>query len=191
MELFKNIRLIIGKAILKKKMARTKRNVFYSSFSMVKSIGIVWDASQPADFASLSRFYQKMHERNIEVKLLGYFPGKNLPDQYIAIGYLICIRKKEINFFYHPVSSETNNFISNRFDILIDINFKKLFPLQYISSLSNAAFKVGLFESESGETLFNLLMEIKTPVDIENYLVQVVEYLEMINSGTVKTVNNN
>lgn len=197
MELFKNIRLKIGNAILKKKMARTKRNVYYSSFSMVKSIGIVWDASNPNELSYLTRFRQKMHVRNIEVKILGYFPGKNLPDQYSTIRYLTCIMKKEINFFYHPVSSETNIFISNRFDILIDINFRKLLPLKYISSLSNAAFKVGLFEfefeseSESGETPFDLMMEIKKPVDVENYLIQVIAYLEMINSGTVKTVNNN
>jgi hypothetical protein len=190
MELFKKIRLKIGKAILTKKMAGITRNVYYSSLSVVKSIGIVWDASRPEDFACLSKFSQNMHKRNIEVKIIGYFPGKDLPDQYTAVRYLTCIRRKELNFFYLPVSSETNNFISNRFDILIDINFKKLFPQQYISSLSNAAFKVGLFESGSGETPFDLMMEIKNPVDIDNYLIQVIEYLEMINSGTVKTVNN-
>jgi hypothetical protein len=189
MELFKNIRLKIGKVILTKKMAGTKRKVYYSNFGLVKNIGVVWDASKTDDFTSLSRFYQKMHERNIEVKILGYFPGKNLPDQYTAIRYLTCIRKKEINFFYHPVSSETNVFISNRFDILIDINFKELFPLQYITSLSNAAFKVGLFEYGTVDTPFDLMMEIKNPVDVDNYLIQVIQYLEMINSGTIKTVD--
>jgi hypothetical protein len=185
MDLFRNIRLKFGKAILRKKIAETQRKVHYSHFSVVKNIGIVWDASQTDDFAGLSRFYQKMHERNIEVKILGYFPGKNLPDQYTAIRYLTCIRKVEINFFYHPVSYETNTFISNPFDVLIDINFKKLFPLQYISSVSNAGFKVGLFESESVDTPFDLTMEIKNPVDVENYLNQIIHYLEMINSGAV------
>ena len=189
MELFRNIRLKIGKAVLAKKMARTKRKVYYSNIGLVKRIGIVWDASKPDEFPGLSRFHQKMHERNIEVNILGYFPGKNLPDQYTAIRYLRCIRKKEINIFYQPVSFETSTFISNRFDILIDINFNKLFPLQCISSLSNAGFKVGLFESEARDTSFDLMMEIKNPVDIDNYLIQVIQYLEMINSGTVKTVD--
>jgi hypothetical protein len=189
MELINNIRLKIGKVILTKRMARTKRKVYYSNISLVKKIGIVWDASRPDDFACLSRFYQKMHEKNIEVKILGYFPGKSLPDQYTAIRYLTCIRKKEINFFYQPVSSETITFISNRFEILIDINFKKLFPLQFISSLSNAGFKVGLFESETIDTPFDLMMEIKNPVDVENYLNQVIHYLGMINSEPLKTVD--
>jgi hypothetical protein len=187
MELFKNLRLNIGKSILEKKEARTKRKVFYSNFSMTKSIGIVWDASIISDFAALSRFYQKMHEKNIEVKILGYFPGKELPNQYTAVRYLTCLRKADLNFFYHPVSSETDSFIRNKYDILIDINFKKLFPLQIISSLSNASFKVGLFDSGTSTDLFDLMMEINNPVDVDNYLNQIIHYLEMINSGNTNT----
>ncbi|MEI6048119.1 MAG: hypothetical protein WCS03_04410 [Bacteroidota bacterium] len=189
MELFKNVRLKISKVFLRRKMATTKRKLYYSNLGQVKKIGIVWDASNTGEFSCLSRFYQKMHERNIEVTILGYFPGKNLPDQYTAIRYLTCLRRKELNFLYQPDSPESNSFISNRFDIVIDINFKKQFPLLYILSLSNAAFKVGLFEPETVDTPFDLMIEIKNPVDVDNYLIQVIQYLEMINSGPVKTAN--
>ena len=94
MELFRNVRLKIGQSILAKKIARTKRKVYYSNISSVKKIGIVWDASKTEEFACLSRFHQKMQERNIEVKILGYFPGKELPDQYTAIRYLNLYKKK-------------------------------------------------------------------------------------------------
>lgn len=190
MELFKNIRQKIGKAILTNKLAKTKRKVFYSNIDTVKKIGIVWDASRSDEFASLTRFHQRMNEHNIEVKVLGYFPGKELPDKYTAIRYLTCIKKQELNFFYNPVSAESDSFIHNRFDILIDVNFKKLFPLHYISSLSNAALKVGLFEAETKDTPFDLMMEIKSPVDVDIYLKHVLQYLEMINAGTVKQNNN-
>lgn len=182
MELFINIRLKIGNAILKNKVAKMKRKTYYSNMSHVKKIGILWDASKTEDFACLSKFYQKMHESKIDVKILGYFSGKNLPNQYTAIRFLTCIRKEELNFFYHPVSTETNTFIRNRFDVLIDINFKRLLPLHYISSLSNAGFKVGLFESESRNSPFDLMMELKSPVNVEDYLNHVIHYLEMINS---------
>ena len=188
MELFKKTRLKIGKALLVKKRARTKRKVHYSNISEVKKIGIVWDASKAQEFTSLSRFYQKMSEKNIEVKIFGYFQGKSLPDQYTAIRYLTCIKDDELNFFYHPASSESTIFIQQRFDVLIDINFDKLLPLYYISSLSNAGFKVGLLESESTPAPFDLMMEIKTPVDVDTYLLQILQYLEMINAETVKSV---
>jgi hypothetical protein len=185
MEIFKTARLNFGKSVLKKKLARIRRKTSYPGFGMVKKIGIVWDASNPGEFASLSRFCQKMHERNIDVKVIGYYAGKNLPDQYTAIRYLSCFRNDEISFFYLPNSAETDAFISTKFDLLIDINFNKLLPLNYISYLSEARFKVGLSEENPASSPFDLMMELKSPVNIENYLSQSLQYLEMINPGTV------
>jgi hypothetical protein len=185
MELFKKIRLKIGENILKKKIAITKRKIQYSNINQVKNIGIVWDASKIDDFVYLTRFCQKMHESKTDVKILGYFPGKNLPNQYTAVKYLTILKQAELNIYYHPVSAEINTFVSNRFDVLIDLNFKKLLPLKYISSLSKAGFKVGLFEAGTGNTPFDLMMDIKGTVSVEDYLNHVIHYLEMINSGTV------
>ena len=190
MELLKNIRLKIGNLILSKNIARRKREVKYSNFKNVRNIGIVWDASRPSEFASLSKFHSRMQDIKIEVSILGYFPGKSLPDQYTAIRFLRCIKKDDLNSFYHPDSSETRSFISNPFDILIDINFNNLVPLRYVTSLSTARFKVGLLDKETTKTPFDLMMEIKNPVDIESYLTQVIQYLEMIKDKSTKQLNN-
>jgi hypothetical protein len=187
MELFKNIRLKIGLSFLTKKEGKIRRKVLYSDFSQIKNIGIVWDASNTSEFLSLSRFHQKMHEKNIEVKVLGYFSGKELPDQYTAIRYLTCLRRQELNFFYNPESTEANSFINTRFDVLIDLNFRNIFSLNYITVLSIASFKVGLYESERIDTPFDLMMDIKKPVNTDNYLEQVVHYLEMIKWGNDAT----
>jgi hypothetical protein len=184
MELFKNIRLKIGNSILRNKVAKTDRKPHYSNIRQVKNIGLVWDASKIDDFSCLTRFFQKMAELKIDLRILGYFHGKNLPNQYTAVRYLSIVKREELNIFYHPVSSETNAFITNNFDVLIDLNFKKLLPLQYISSLSNARLKVGLFESETKNTPFDLMMDLKSPVSTEDYLNHVLHYLEMINSGS-------
>ncbi len=187
MELFKNLRLKIGKLILSKNVARKKREVYYSNFKNVRNIGIVWDASRPAEFTSLNRFHQKMQDIKIDVTILGYFPGKNLPDQYTAIRYLRCIKKDELNSFYHPDSVEARSFINNQFDILIDINFENLVPLLYVTSLSRARLKVGLFHNSATESPFDLMMEIKNPVEIDTYLIQVIQYLEMIEDKSKKS----
>ncbi len=71
-----------------------KRKVYYSNIKHIKKIGIVWDASKTEDFSSLSKFHQKMHERNIDVKIIGYYPGKELPDQYTAIRYLVMYQEE-------------------------------------------------------------------------------------------------
>lgn len=184
MELFRNTRLKIGKMVLAKKVTRLKRKVNYSDISHVKSIGIVWDSSRSQDFASLSKFYQKMHDRGIEVRIIAYYPGKELPDQYTAIRYLNFIRKDEISVFYLPTSQEPEFFIKNRFDVLIDINFDAALPLSYITSLSASEFKVGLSGTYDGASTFDLMMELKKPVQVENYLSEIIRYLELINAGS-------
>lgn len=185
MELFRNIRLKIGDSMLRNKLARTKRKLYYSSISQVKNIGIVWDASRPEDFITLSGFCQRMAEKKAEVRILGYYPGKVLPNQYMAQRFLSIIKKEELDFFYQPVSAESTTFLNNQFDILIDLNFNKLLPLKYISSLSKAHLKVGLFESDNKNPVFDLMMDLKNPVNVDDYLHQVMHYLEMMNSEQV------
>lgn len=183
MELFKNIRLNRGKSVLRKKLARMKRVRFKGNINNAKTIGIVWDATNPNELAILSGFYQKMHERNIDVKIIGFFPGKNLPDRLTAVRYLTVLKTEDINFCYRPVSNEANKFLNTRFDILIDINFKKLFPLQYLSFLSSSGFKVGIFDNGFDNSLFDLMIDLNNKNDIENYLTQAVHYLGLINTG--------
>jgi hypothetical protein len=182
MELGKGIRLRIGRNLLGRKVVKAKRKVGYSNIGMVSKIGIVWDASDPGDFVHLSRFCHKMNERNINVRIIGYFPGKTLPDQYTAIRYFNCLKKDEVNFFYHPMSQDADDFINMRFDILIDLNFKKLLPLEYITSLSVAGLKVGLFDQQRKDN-YDLMMEYVKPVAINEFLDQTLHYLEMIHEG--------
>ena len=188
MELFGAIRLKIGNSILSKRIRKIRRKVFYTNINRIKSIGIVWDASKPEDFVVLSEFYQKMNERKINMTILGYYPGKELPDQYTALRYLSCIRRNELSLYYIPISAETNAFISKMFDVLIDINFDKIFPLEYISSLSKASFKVGLFGNGTTGNTFDLMIELKKPVSLRDYLDNVIHYLEMINSGSAPDI---
>jgi hypothetical protein len=183
MELFRSIRLRLGNSILEKEKSRTRRNTGYSGMNNVRKIGIVWDASRTDDFAALSKLHLQMGERGIDVKILGYYDGKELPDKYTAIRFLSIIKRNELSFFYIPKSTEADVFIRTGFDILIDMNFEHIFPLVYISTLSAAVFKVGLFGSETDSSIFDLMMEIKKPVKADNYLYQIIHYLEMINSG--------
>ena len=181
--MFRNFRLSRGKLMLRRKMARQKRVRFRGNISKAKKIGVVWDASKPDEFAVLTQFHQKMAERNIDVHVLGYYPGKEIPDRITAIRYLTCLKQPDLNFFYRPVSAEATRFMNTQFDILIDTNFRNLFPLQYISCLSAAGFKVGIFENEKNESHYDLMIEMK-PGNINGFLTEAIRYLEMINIKT-------
>jgi hypothetical protein len=181
MEMFRNFRLTRGKLMLRKKMARLKRYRFRGNISSAKKIGIVWDASNPEEFAVLTQFHQKMAERNIDVQILGYYPGKEIPDRITAIRYLTCLKQPDLNYFYRPVSEEATRFMNTPFEFLFDTNFRNLFPLQYISCLSAAGFKVGIFDNGYDESPFDFMIEMK-PVDLSGFLSEAIRYLELINT---------
>ena len=118
-----------------------------------------------------------MNERGVDVKVFGYFPGNELPDQYTAIRFLTCIKRDELSFFYLPVSPEADIFCRTGFDVLIDMNFDSELPLSYITSLSKASFRIGLAGTYNGPDTFELMMEMKKPVSIDNYLNEIIRYL--------------
>lgn len=186
MELFRNLRISAGRALLKVKMGKSHRKIHFINFNNIRTIGIVWDASVTEDFVKLARFHQKMSEQNKKVTILGYYPGKTLPDQYVAVRFMTCLKKNETDFLYRPVSQEAHSFIKTNFDVLIDINFKKQFPLVYIISLSHSSLRVGLADSNPESSPFDLMISLKNPVNTESYLGQVIHYLEMINSDAEK-----
>jgi Family of unknown function (DUF6913) len=186
MELFRNLRIRVGRSMLSGKISKMTRKPQYISYCNIKHIGVVWDASRPEEFAVLSKFRQKMSEQNIDVQILGYYPGRNLPDQYTAKQFLNCLKRNEIDFFYRPLAPLTDDFLRTRFDVLIDINFRKQFPLEYISTLSAASLKVGLADSKPESSPFEMMISLKNPVKIEQYLEHVLFYLEMINSEPAK-----
>jgi Family of unknown function (DUF6913) len=186
MELFGNLRIRAGRSMLKGKLSRIARKPHYVNFYNIKTIGIVWDATKSEDFAILNRFYQKMSEHGKKVTIIGYFPGKILPDLYVANRILTCLKRTEVDFFFRPDTAEVQSFIKQKFDVLIDINFRGQFTLEYITSLSQASLKVGLSDPDPVSSPFDLMISLKSPVNTENYLGQVLHYLEMINSESVK-----
>jgi hypothetical protein len=186
MELFRNLRLKVGRSTLARKSSKIRRRPFYKNFKNVKSIGLVWDASRPEDFILLSRFHQKMSELNIDFRIFGFFPGKVLPDQFTAVRFLTCLKKNELDIFYRPDSPDAMKFADNKFDVLIDVNFQKLFPLVYVTTLSQSRLKVGLTDTEPEKSPFDLMISLKKPVNLESYLEQVILYLDMINSESSK-----
>jgi hypothetical protein len=181
MEIFRNFRLSRGKLILRRKIARLKRSRFRGNISSAKKVGIVWDATNTDEFTVLAQFHQKMAERNIDVHILGFYPGIEIPDRITAIRYLTCLKQPDLNIFYRPVSEEAVRFMKTPFDILFDTNFRNLFPLQYLSCLSAAGFKVGIFENGYDFCPFDFMIEMK-PGNLSGFFTQAIHYLEMINT---------
>jgi hypothetical protein len=76
------------------------------------------------------------------------------------------------------------DFIHQKFDILIDLTGQKSFPLVYITALSEAAFKIGY--SSNSVNYFDLNIEFQVQPDADQLATQILYYLKRINKTTIE-----
>jgi len=183
MELFKNIRLNSGRSLLRKRSESVKRSGRNFLFTKVESIGILWDATNESGYQTISAFNKKMAEAGKRVEVLAWIPGKEVSNQLTGLSYMRFLKTDDLNFNFIPSSTDSKFFIERKFDLLIDINPAKVFPLTYIATLSISPMKVGIGTgSDSGDEPYDLMIQSGKENDIEAFLDQTVHYLTLINS---------
>ena len=153
MSIFKNIKLSLANQALKQelKTAAIVRKPSQFSFDNVKTVGIIFDATNAEDFDIVKRYVVYLREHQKKVKVMGFFSKKEIPAlTYSKLEYDF-FTIKELNWMGTPNSVVIRNFIHEEYDLLIDLNIHDHFPLKYIAALSKATFKVGKFNENDIE----------------------------------------
>jgi len=183
MEFLKNIRLNIGRSALKSRSSSVKRAVVNFDYSKATQIGILWDATNDSGINIISSFNKKMSESGKHVEVLAFVPGKEVTDRLTGLTYMRFLRSTDLSFTYVPVSDDAKLFMTKKFDVLIDINPSRVFPLTYIASLSHSLIRVGIDnDSDRDNSPYDLMIQTGKIPDIGIFLEQAVHYLSMINS---------
>lgn len=154
------------------------------NFSNIKTIGILFEASNPEDFELIKRYVVYLREHGKKVKVIGFFSTKNIPSlTYSKLEYDF-FSPKEIDWLNRPATHIASNFINEEYDLLIDLNIHDHFPLRYIAALSKAKFKVGKYK-EKDETIFDMMIDSDNTQKLKYFLRQVDTYITMLNKPEV------
>ncbi len=182
MSIFKKIKQYIStiyiKLELKDNPREHKPNRF--NFDAIKTIGILFDATNPEDYELIKRYVLYLREHHKRVKALGYFSTKQLPEMANSKLEYDFFSGKELNWFGKPSSVIIQNFINEEYDLLIDLNIKDHFPLKYISALSKAHFKVGKYNEKEME-IYDMMIHSDNTKTFKYFLRQVDTYITMLN----------
>lgn len=135
--------LLLRREILKRKRTNTRS----SSFENVKSIGILYDATDDKDFELVKAYTRNLMTHSKEVVALGYYGENELPGKRLMKLGLDFFAKKALNWKMRPSNPIVNNFINKPFDVLLLLNTHKCIPLVYAAMESKASFKIGRYES--------------------------------------------
>jgi len=183
MEILGNLRLKAGRFILSKRHSPVKRIKQDFDLDRVKTVGILWDASYENDFQHLAALNKQLTREGKSVEVIAWIPGKTVPDRLTGLTYMKFLKKNDLNWFYIPASEDARQFITTRFDLVIDINPSSLFPLLSLCSLSSSPMKVGPdLTNEPENTPYDFMIRTQKPFSIALFLEQAMLYLSMISN---------
>ncbi len=183
MSIFKDIKLAIGNYLLKKELRTITRvrkpNKF--NFNDIKTVGILFDATNPEDFEIVKRYVTYLREYRKKVKVIGFFSTRAVPAlTYSKLEYDF-FSHKELNWIGKPSSIIIKNFIDEEYELLIDLNVHDHFSLRYIAALSKATFKVGKYDEN--EEIYDMMIDSDNTKKVKYFLRQVDTYITMLNKN--------
>jgi hypothetical protein len=72
--------------------------------------------------------------------------------------------------------------MNEEFDIVIDLCMHDCFPLNYVSGLSKAKFKVGRY-GEKNSAIYDFMLNVNPTITLNDYMKEVIHYLSIINKN--------
>ena len=182
MNLVNQIKNKIGDYVFERKMHNQKRNVKAINLKNAVTIGILYDASNENTYNTVKHWVKVFRENKKKVKGLGYINTQTFQAHHLAKLEFDFFSSADLNWYNHSKSSIINNFINEKFDILIDLNFDNNKPTYYIAGLSQSPFKVGR-RSQQNNRILDLFIEIDQNKDLDYFMTQAQYYLQLINSN--------
>ena len=181
MSKIEQFKISLGKNHLKSRIKSFKRKSNFYNFENAKTAGILFCCPDDAAFEAIKEFISFLRAKNIDVNALCYYPGKKIPDKFLFHNHLEFFSDEDLNWYYKPKSVSINQFIDKRFDLFFDLNINEYFPAQFISSLSNGSFKIGMEKKEN--TDMDLMINIDKNKTVHYLIEQIKHYLALINKS--------
>lgn len=167
----------LAKRALKSRLETLSREKKVINLDSAKTAGILWEFSQKEAYEVLEK---ELLAHQIKPVGLCYFKSKKAEIPEGINGFT----SKQISWKEVPGNELTEDFIHQKFDILIDLTRQNHFPLVYITALSEAAFKIG--SSGFAPNYFDLNIEFATEPEPVQMAEQILYYLKRINKTTLE-----
>jgi len=168
----------LANRILNSRLKAVSRNKKVFNLDSAQTAGILWEFDQEASFRQIENDLQIS---GIKTTGLCYFPTKKAVIPQKINGFT---RKQASWWLEIPKAKVAEDFIQQKFDVLIDLTGQKRFPIVYLTALSNAAFKIGY--AGSATNYFDLNIEFGDQPATEKLAQQIAYYLKRINKTTLE-----
>lgn len=172
-------KVIAGEFILKRDLKKLKREKRNFSLDTAQTIGILYEYKNDEDFKTIEYLIHELRSMKKEVKVLSYIEGNNMLDyipQKLSVDFF---QLKDLSWYLSPKSTYLRSFINTKYDILIDLNIHKSFPLKYIAACSRSSYKVGIYDEEMKDIL-DLLVKPTKKLELKALIQEILHFLNLL-----------
>jgi hypothetical protein len=182
MSLQKSIRSKLGNYSFLREVSKLKHKREVVGLEEARRIGVLYDATDDYNYEMVKQYVKVVRSRQKEILALGYVDRKELPANKFAQYGLDFFCRKNLNWKMIPDSPIVTNFINEKFDILINLNNSKCFPLRYIAAVSHARFRVGRFDKRN-MVCYDMMIQVTGEPGIKTIIEEVENFLQQIKAS--------
>jgi hypothetical protein len=153
------IKTLMGRRALASRLKDQSRKPVICNIESAQHIGIIYNATEYVSFEIIRNLVRDLAQDSRKITVLGYVDSKKLIDHYLYRKGFDFFSRNDLNWYSKPVSSVVNHFMTEPFDILINLSLEDYYPIRYITALSPAAFKAGKYAPDE--------MHLDFMIDIE------------------------
>lgn len=175
MVFFRRIRNRAHDLILSRNLKKTHHAHQTCGYHQASTIALLFDGTNPKNMEPVKNYHQHLRSLNKKVHLLCYIE-KERPGEALSFDY---ITRRNLNWCFIPEGAKAAHYMNTRYDLLICLCTQECLPLEYISALSNAVYRVGRYIPHK-TFCFDLMIHLNGKSDVKFLIDEVERYLLMI-----------
>lgn len=160
---------------LQQKLAGEKPMRVLTNLHDAKSIGIIYNSTQPDNDIIITRFAEQLRQEGKQVEILGYI-NDSKTDHKADVSI---INNNHLNWHLTPVDTRVEKFAEKQFDLLFAAFTGVNYPLEYIARISKAKWRVGTFHQQKTD-YYELMINVGDKTEVSYFLEQAIHYLNQI-----------
>lgn len=155
----------LGYKLLRRKVRKLDRHKTYNNLDSAVTVGILFDATNESDIDDVKRFVSALNKEGKRVDVLGMVNTRlELGVHSCEVGFNY-FAADDCNFWCYPKGVAALQFITQSFDILLNVSPGICLSTDYIVGMSKAKFKVSTRLSDEAYADFILQFATGTAAD--------------------------
>ena len=157
--------------------AQPNRKVRFQ-FAGRNDYGLLVDAGDPEHRKAVTDFAERLRKDGNTVRILGFVDGRN---DAIKLSFDVFTAADLAKLSGVPQSPVVDSFLNHTFDVLINFSIHRAHkPLEYISAVSKAHFRIGPWYPHLRHNPFDLCLDAGPQVPLKAWIDELIHTLRKI-----------